>query len=441
MRCNLGMSSRVWVAPVTVFVLGLCIGRGVQAQSQGPNAPGTILNDASFGTNPWNMPGNAAASDNAYANVSPGGVPTQYLRATNFGFSIPGAAVINGIEVRVEKQAAGTIHDARARIVKGGTIGATDRSDPNAWPATDTVVVYGSNSDLWGETWAPTDINAGGFGFALSVTDNVAAAGVDQITIKVYYSLCGDNIIGLSEDCDDGNTLNGDCCSSTCQFEGGGYPCPDSTVCNGDETCDGAGTCLPGTPLTCDDNNLCTQDSCDPIAGCVFDGSPIGGCRTSAKSVLILKDKTPDDKDKLVWKWIKGQSTDQADFGVPTGTTDYALCIYTGTGPALIANYAIPGNATKWTPLSDKGYKYKDKSGAASGITKIILKGSTSNKSKCLVKGKGAGLDDLDLTQLVDPVLVQLVNNAAGGACFQSTFNAADFIKFNNQALFKAKAK
>jgi len=442
MRCNLGMSSRGWVAPLAVVALGLCASTMAHAQSQGPNNPGTLINDPSFGTNPWNMPGNAATSNNAYANTSPAGSPSNYLKVSNFGFSIPPAAVIDGIEVRVEKSAAGTVTDARARIVKAGTPGATDKSDVNPWPAMDTVVVYGANNDLWGETWAPSDINAAGFGFVLSATSvGVAAAAVDVITIKVYYSLCGDSIVGLSEDCDDGNTLNFDCCSSTCQFDGAGYPCPDSTVCNGDETCDGAGTCLSGMPLTCDDNNLCTQDSCDPISGCVFDGSPVGGCRTSAKSILILKDKTPDDKDKLVYKWIKGASTDQAEFGVPTGTTDYALCIYTGTGPALIANYAIPASATKWAPISDKGYKYKDKTGAASGITKIILKGSTSNKSKCLVKGKGTGLDDPDLTQLVDPVLVQLVNNAAGGACFESTFNASDFIKFNNQALFKAKAQ
>ena len=38
--------------------------------------------------------------------------------------------------------------------------------------------------------------------------------------------------------------------------------CDDGDVCNGDETCN-AGVCDPGTPLTCDDSNPCTDDSCD----------------------------------------------------------------------------------------------------------------------------------------------------------------------------------
>ena len=126
--------------------------------------------------------------------------------------------------------------------------------------------------------------------------------------------------------------------------------------------------------------------------------------------------------------------------GVPTGTTRYALCIYTGTASALVADYPVPGNSTKWSPISGKGYAYKDASGSESGITKIVLKGSTADKSKCLVKGKGVSLDDLDLTDLGDPLTVQLVNDA-GSACFESTFDQADFITFNDPAQFKAKAQ
>jgi cysteine-rich repeat protein len=60
--------------------------------------------------------------------------------------------------------------------------------------------------------------------------DNIDTAAVDAISITVTYSLCSDNVIGLSEDCDDSNTNNGDCCSSTCQFETVGSPCPDGDL-------------------------------------------------------------------------------------------------------------------------------------------------------------------------------------------------------------------
>lgn len=176
------------------------------------------------------------------------------------------------------------------------------------------------------------------------------------------------------------------------------------------------------------------------MSGCVNDTSPAVGCRTALKSILILKNQSPDTKDKLIWKWIKGQATSQEEFGVPTGTTQYALCIY--SGPAAPATYAVPGDAVKWSVLGDKGYKYTDTAGSADGITKIQLKGSTNDKSKCLVKGKGVNLKDLALENLDDNnlVVVQLVNDSTT-VCFESTFTPSDFVTVNDPARFKAKAQ
>jgi Dictyostelium (slime mold) repeat len=213
-------------------------------------------------------------------------------------------------------------------------------------------------------------------------------------------------------------------------------------VCNGDETCDGAGNCVGGMPLDCDDGNLCTPDSCEPVGGCVHGTSPFAGCRTALRSTLHLKSDADDANDTLVWKWAKGQTTAQADFGVPSATTKSALCIYTiyiGSTPTLVAEYDVPADAVKWSAISTKGYKYTDPAGGADGIRKMVLKGGTQNKSKCVVKGKGSGLNDLDLLTLFDPLIVQLVNSSTP-ACFESTFTQADFVIFNDSAEFKAKA-
>ena len=71
--------------------------------------------------------------------------------------------------------------------------------------------------------------------------------------------------------CDDGNPCTVDSCDPImgCQAPNApdGTPCPDATVCNGDETCL-TGVCSPGTPLNCDDLNECTADSCDAVGGC-----------------------------------------------------------------------------------------------------------------------------------------------------------------------------
>lgn len=272
-----------------------------RAQSSGPNNPTTIVDDASVGTGIWNFTANAAASDNAYAQAPTSGVgsTTHYLKATGFGFAIPVGAVINGIRLTVEKRSiAARPVDNAIRIVKGGVIGATDRSDAAAWPTTDTVVTYGSSSDLWGQTWTAADINSAGFGAAISARQNVSGldtAGVDHITLTVFYSLCGDGNVGGSEDCDDGGTVNGDCCSSTCLFE------PSSVVCRavtGGDLCDepefctgGDGTCPPDSfsSPTVECRSVTPGDVCDEPEFCTGVGpecptdsvQPGGECRAA----------------------------------------------------------------------------------------------------------------------------------------------------------------
>jgi MYXO-CTERM domain-containing protein len=45
--------------------------------------------------------------------------------------------------------------------------------------------------------------------------------------------------------------------------------CDDFDVCTGTETCV-AGFCQPGAPLVCNDNNVCTTDTCNAVMGCQF---------------------------------------------------------------------------------------------------------------------------------------------------------------------------
>jgi cysteine-rich repeat protein len=83
-------------------------------------------------------------------------------------------------------------------------------------------------------------------------------------------AVCGDGSTDAGEQCDDGNVTDGDCCSSTCEFELPGSSCEDGDACTDVDECDGSGTCSAGPGLTCDDANSCTDDSCDSGIGCVF---------------------------------------------------------------------------------------------------------------------------------------------------------------------------
>jgi len=160
----------------------------------------------------------------------------------------------------------------------------------------------------------------------------------------VALGACGDDALDAGEQCDDGNLVDGDCCSSSCEFESSETLCrPAAGVCDVAETCDGAGICAPdgfqsavvtcraaagdcdvaetcsgtdpscpadvlldgvlcldgnvcnGTEacmagvcesvssLDCDDRNPCTADACDEISGCSH--TPIEGCANPVPSM------------------------------------------------------------------------------------------------------------------------------------------------------------
>ena len=69
--------------------------------------------------------------------------------------------------------------------------------------------------------------------------------------------------------CSDGNACTTDACAKAtgCYItNANGIPCSDGSACTTADTCSG-GTCI-GTPLNCDDGNVCTSDSCDNVTGC-----------------------------------------------------------------------------------------------------------------------------------------------------------------------------
>ncbi len=96
---------------------------------------------------------------------------------------------------------------------------------------------------------------------------------------------CGDGLLAPGEACDDGNTEDGDGCSSTCEIEEGffcrepGTPCQPIAVCgNGilepGEACDDGNT-VSGDGCSHDCRTIETGYACDP-SGCVVSASVCG---------------------------------------------------------------------------------------------------------------------------------------------------------------------
>jgi len=161
--------------------------------------------------------------------------------------------------------------------------------------------------------------------------------------------------------------------------------------------------------------------------------APVSGCDASGKSKITVIHSGAGSTDKLLYKFVNGTTPRvQGDFGTPMSGTSYALCVY--DNGALAAEARIPAGPL-WTTTSS-GYKYKDTTGAADGIQKVILKGGSAGKVKVIVKGKGANLPDPTLP-FTGPVTVQLVNNANAN-CWDDAYSGANVTKTDSEN-YKAK--
>jgi cysteine-rich repeat protein len=75
---------------------------------------------------------------------------------------------------------------------------------------------------------------------------------------------------GIQVNCNDGNLCTDDSCvpGEGCLHEANAAPCSDGDACTTGDSC-ANGSCQASGVLACDDSNPCTADSCDQQSGCV----------------------------------------------------------------------------------------------------------------------------------------------------------------------------
>ncbi len=253
-------------------------------------------------------------------------------------------------------------------------------------------------------------------------------------------------------DCDVAESCDGtgaDCPADG--FASAGTACDDGSACTTDEACDGNGACVGSTPPNCDDGDPCTRDSCDPGQGCQNDETPLESCRLAQKSIFIVKSRG-QGKDRLIWKWIRGD-TPVGEFGDPTASTDYALCVYDESGavPGLSMKSLVAGGGDcagkpcwKQIGSTPRGFRYKDRSLSRDGTLAMVLKGGKPGRDRIIFKAKG---DNIPLPvpasadqffQQDSDVTVQLVNGE--GACWGAVYTPNDKIT-NRGSFYRGKVK
>ena len=292
----------------------------------------------------------------------------------------------------------------------------------------------------------------------------------DVGTCSPGTGLCSNPVKGNGTGCDDG-----DACTQTDQCTGGACVGGNPVVCTALDQCHDVGTCDTGTGLCsnppkpdstgCDDGNACTladactggqcignpqtcgdgivqplcNEECDdpsPNANCtsqcrfICGPTPQADCRLpviAGKGLLVVKNKTPDKKDVLVWKWVKGAATTPLELGTPLTSTGYTICVYDASAnpqPLLLAMAPPAGTCAGkpcWQSVKN-GFKYKDKDLTPNGLSFLLEKAGAAAAAKLIVRGKGANLGAPGLP-LTPTVTVQLKKNDDPGVCWQSKFS------------------
>ena len=89
--------------------------------------------------------------------------------------------------------------------------------------------------------------------------------------------------------CDDSNVCTADSCDQLtggCLHDNIAVQCDDNDACTTGDTCK-AGTCIPGTAKICNDGNACTTDACDPASGACITGIATGPCEDGDQCTLL----------------------------------------------------------------------------------------------------------------------------------------------------------
>jgi uncharacterized repeat protein (TIGR01451 family) len=289
------------------------------------------------------------------------------------------------------------------------------------------------------------------------VNNNAPCSDGDACTTNDTCS-SGSCVGGPPPNCTDNNVCTDDGCSGgVCVHSNNTAPCNDHNACTEHDTCSNgvcqgtSGQCGDGILQAacgehCDDGNTFGADGCS--ATCQLEPcgpAPAEGCAqptVSQKALVILRNRPSPTRNQLIWRWARGPVTPKDDFNDPTLSSDYWLCMYSGTTQKLVFSALAPAGGTCadkpcWVPTRT-GYRYRDRELTPNGLRSMTLKqGLAAGKARITVSGKGTNLPMPDLTALSSPVVVQM-KNLGNNKCWEAVYSAP-FLKQTTE-VFRDKA-
>jgi hypothetical protein len=230
-----------------------------------------------------------------------------------------------------------------------------------------------------------------------------------------------------------------------CHPVGGGPLVLGNGSCATDADCPPGTECVPGECVVITMDDVDRDSIPDALDNCVFDpnprqedsdgdrvgdacdrgcpAAPVPSCRMPGSSLLLMQNRSPDDRDRMLWSWLKGSATTKAEFGDPRSEPGYRLCVYDADGE--VASFTAPAGGTCargrpcWREIRP-GYQYMDGALTPDGVQRLILREGEAEKARIQLAGKGGLLGLPVLADLRAPLTVQLF--AEGGTCWQAIY-------------------
>jgi cysteine-rich repeat protein len=238
-------------------------------------------------------------------------------------------------------------------------------------------------------------------------------------SITVTCGACGDGIVDLDEECDDGNQQDGDGCSSECTLEecGNGVLDPGEECDDNNEVdCDGCSSsckleeCGNGRlecDEECDDGNVVNGDGCSSV--CEFEG---GTC-----SPAFYLECGEEDR------WAT------TNFGATDAIDNYSCVGWNETGPEYTYNFESPVTGEVTVTLSDLD------SGVDLDVFVLSDDNGDCNSGNCIAYGSLSATFDAvegDMYYIVvdgyldDEGSYTIKMDCAGGSCGDGVLNVGE---------------
>ena len=248
----------------------------------------------------------------------------------------------------------------------------------------------------------------------------------DNLTGRSGNSNCGNHVVDPGEGCDDGNTINGDGCSSTCQVETSQPVCGNHVVESGEQCDDGNTVSGDGCSSTCQKESLCGNGHLDPGEQC-DDGNTQNGdgcsstCHTESATACALFpqdgcssgdacDFTEDDsatacRNVAVAGHASSRCTDLTDCDIGytcvTDTATVSSCMAfcdvdtdcTGPGARCVIALVDANNNSLNVDVCSVSCGLETGSGCPSGMGCIGIEAGSKDYTDCEVVGSGQEFD------------------------------------------------